>query len=155
MTSNEPLEHAFAQGGGPKKMGFVKSINESIAASELRRQLGARVQEILPDPAALDEKRLKVSLARIKYQSALTRAERVRSPGDESSDPAVEIALSNLAVAEDDLAAFPARPLLPFEITELLERAIDEAAEFIAVSSRDAEGQIVNPLFFGKIGGRS
>jgi hypothetical protein len=144
---NEALEHAFAERGGPKKMGFVKSISESVAAAELRRQLGPRIQQILPDPAALDEKRLKVSLLRIKHQSAVTRAERKESSLKRSSDPDVEAALRNLSEAQDELRAFAARSLLPFEITELLDQAITESKLLLAVSSRDAEGHIVNPIF--------
>jgi hypothetical protein len=73
---HEGLEHAFAMGGGPKKMGFVRSIDESAPAAELRRYLGPDVQKLLPDTGVLDQKRLAVSLARIKQQAALGRVER-------------------------------------------------------------------------------
>jgi hypothetical protein len=66
---NEGLEHAFAICGGPKKMGFVRSIDEPSTLAELRRYLGPAVRYLLPDPEALDKRRLAVSLERIKHQA--------------------------------------------------------------------------------------
>jgi hypothetical protein len=68
-SRNEPLSNVFAERGGPKKMGFVRSIDQSYASAELRRYLGPNVQKLLPDQSTLDQRRLAVSTVRIKHQA--------------------------------------------------------------------------------------
>jgi len=151
---HEGLEHAFAECGGPKKMGFLKSIDESVAAGELRRQLGSEVHRLLPNAAALEEKRVKASLARIKHQSALARAERRKGMGASDAIEAKEvisITSAALAQAEEELKAFPARPILPFELAELLDEAIELSQTFFAVSSRDAGLHVVDLFFLERL----
>jgi hypothetical protein len=153
-TRDESLEHAFAERGGPRKMGFLKSINESTAAAELRRHLGSDVVRLLPDAAALDEKRLKASLARIKYQGALGRVARrggIDAPEAASEKEGLGNAAIALAQAEEDLRAFPARAIMPFEVPELLDTALNESKAFLAISSRDAGAHCVDHRFLKKL----
>lgn len=151
---DEALEHSFAERGGPKKMGFVKSIDELATTAELKKQLGSDVQKLLPDGASLEEKRIKVSISRIKYQAALVRAERrggVDAPEAADERLLVESAKTELSEAEAHLRSFPARPILPFEIAELLDEALETTQSFLAISSRDAGGHIVDAVFLRKL----
>jgi hypothetical protein len=151
---NEGLEHAFAVGGGPKKMGFVRSIDESSTWSELRRHLGPDVQKLLPDPEALDRRRLAVSLARIKHQACMGRLERrggSNAPEAAPEKEQLELASAALSEAEAEMRAFPARPMLPFEIKELLDAALESCQSLLVISSRDLNRAIVDGRFFKRI----
>jgi len=153
---HEGLEHAFAIGGGPKKMGFVRSINESSTAAELRRYLGPEVQRLLPDTSSLDQKRLAVSIARLKHQAALGRAERrggINAPEAAEERKAVESASLALSEAEAELRTFPARPVLPFEVAELLDDALNRCQSLLIISSRDLGKSVVDRRFLGRIEG--
>lgn len=150
---HEGLEHAFAERGGPKKMGFVRSIDESATAAELRRNLGAEVVELLPDTKSLEEKRIAVSVARLKHQAAVARSERA---GDRASDElkdAVEQSLTNLQSAQGDLSKFPARPLAAYEPVELLEQALKSTRRNLFISSRGIDESVVDALFLKRLSG--
>jgi hypothetical protein len=150
---NEALEHAFAMGGGPKKMGFVRSIDESSTAAEIRRYLGSDVQNLSPEVKLLDQKRLAVSLARIKQQSTLAKAERrsgIDAPEAIEERRAYDAAVIALSNAEAELRAFPARPVLPFEIPELLDEALKSCQRLLVISSRDL-GSIVDWTFVKRV----
>jgi hypothetical protein len=147
---NEVLEHAFAERGGPKKMGFLRAIDESAAASDLRRYLGPEILKKVAEPTSLEEKRLAVSLARIKHQAALTRAERqlLHNTSEESAESEAAAAAGEaLAEAEAELAAFPARPTAPFEVEELLDGALDRCERLLVASSRTVDRSIVDASF--------
>ncbi len=146
---NPELTRVFAERGGPKKMGFLKAIDESSTAGDLRRHLGVEVTKLLPDAVALDEKRLAVSLARIKYQAAVVRWERRagRESGsdlEESSVSTIDEAAANLTEAERQLREFPARPIAPYELVELLQQALKEARRILTISSRALDASFVD-----------
>jgi hypothetical protein len=149
---NEPLEHAFAERGGPKKMGFLRSIDESAAVADLRRYLGSDILKKVVDQASCEERRLAVSLARIKHQAALTRAE--RGPAhDDASASAEAVAASGdlLAEAEAELRAYAARPIAPFEISEFLEDALERSERLLIASSRTVDRSVVDPQFLRRL----
>lgn len=151
---NEALEHAFAERGGPKKMGFLKAIDESAALSDLRRYLGPDILKKVAEQESLEDKRLAVSLARIKHQAALTKAER-QSAIDPSAGLAdregVALAAQALADVEAELAGFAARPIAPFEIAELLEAAFERCDSQLFASSRIVDRSVVDPLFLKRL----
>lgn len=151
---DEALSHAFAERGGPKKMGFIKSIDESVAASDLKKHLGQAVQSLLPDAASLEEKHLAVAMARIKQQAAVSRAERYGDPASAEArtlSEAVDSAIKDLAIAEDDLRKFPARPVAPFEGPEFLERALVEVRNVLMISSKSVHGSIADRRFMKQL----
>jgi len=149
---NEAIEHAFAERGGPKKMGFLRSIDESAAAADLRRYLGSDILKKIAEQASCEEKRLAVSLARIKHQAALTRAERGQFHDDPSASAEAIVASGELlAEAEAELAAFAARPIAPFEISEFLEDALEHSKRLFIASSRTVDRSIVDPKFLKRL----
>lgn len=136
-TRLEALEHAFAEKGGPKKMGFIKDLNESNAVGAIRRHLGQETIRRLPDPADHDAKRIRVSLARLRRDIAAVQLE--NSPeGSENVDArrALTLAEQELAAADESLRSSDARPIAVYEVPELIERAIVRSQEFLAISSR-------------------
>jgi hypothetical protein len=152
---HEALSHVFAERGGPRKMGFVRSIEESSTAAELRRYMGSGVAPLLPNQSELDEKRLEVSIARIKYQFEITKAERIAGvdPVSLSPSPDVEAAARILERRESDLRSFPARPVAPFEIPELFALALEQTQSLLMISSRGLHSSFVDPLFLKRLQG--
>lgn len=150
---HEGLSHAFAERGGPKKMGFIKAIDESSTAADLRRYLGTEVQRLLPDAAALDEKRLGVSVARMKLQTAIVLEERKGFSASEGGpEPeSIRLARSRLEEAERDLTAFPARPVAAFEIPEMLALALKKATKLLMISSRKVDRSVIEPSFLKRL----
>jgi hypothetical protein len=147
---HEGLEHAFAVHGGPKKMGFLRSIDESSTTAELRRYLGPEVQKLLPDTEELTSKRLAVSLARIKHQVCLGRVERrggINAPEVAQEKEQLEAAFGILSEAETQLRTFPARPVLPYEIAEHLSIALDACQSLLVISSRNLGRAVVDARF--------
>jgi len=145
---HEALSHIFAERGGPRKMGFVKSIEESSTATELRRYMGSDVVKLLPDQSELDARRLAVSIARIKHQAAIIRAERIAAADPSlSASSEVEATARMLEQVEGDLRSFAARPVAPFEIPELFELALEQTQSLLMISSRGLHSSFVNSLF--------
>ncbi len=141
---NLELEHAFASRGGPKKMGFIKSVNESATMAALRKYVGPASHSHQLDGVDLDERRIAVSIARFKRQTALARSE--RSGGDNKGDVDAATAAA-VNEAEDKLGAVPSRPLAPYEPAELLELALEKCRTLLMISSRTVDRSIVNEQF--------
>lgn len=148
----EAISHTFAERGGPKKMGFLKAIDESLTAADLRKYLGSDVHRMLPDTEELDERRLAVSVARIKVQAAEVLAERAAAhPNHAVLSASLNEARERLKQAERDLAAFAARPISPYEKVEFLSLALASASKFLAISSRTADHSVVSPSFIKRL----
>jgi hypothetical protein len=146
---HEGLEHAFAARGGPKKMGFVRAIDESTTVSELRRYLGADVLDLLPDAEELDERRVAVSMARLRYQTAVNRAE--RSGGALEASAAIDETALALARAENELANFPARAIAPYEHAELMAVALERCEKRLLISSRTLQRSVMDGPFIRRL----
>ncbi len=151
---DEALSHAFAERGGPRKMGFIKAIDESVAASEIKKHLGQLVQSLLPDAASLERKHLAVAMARIKHQAAVNRAERFDNPASaeaRKASEAVDNAITELNTAEEDLRGFAARPAAPFEGPEFLTRALTEVRHVLMISSTSVDAFVEDGLFMMRL----
>jgi hypothetical protein len=151
---NEALEHAFAERGGPKKMGFLQAIDESAAVADLRRYMGSDILKKVAEQESLEEKRLAVSFARIKHQAALTKAERrsaIDASGASTETEAVASTAEALAQAEAELSAFAARPIAPFEVEELLHSAFERCERLLIASSRTVDQSVVDPSFLKRL----
>ncbi|MDF0695624.1 hypothetical protein PYR71_03680 [Rhizobium sp. MC63] len=148
----EAISHTFAERGGPKKMGFLKAIDESATAADLRKFLGPDVHRMLPDAEELDERRMAVSVARIKFQAAEVLAERGSAhPEHAILRAGLNEARQRLTQAVEELASFAARPIAPYERAEFLDLALTQSSKFLAISSRTADRSIVNPQFLKKL----
>jgi hypothetical protein len=151
---HEWLEHAFAQGGGPRKMGFVRSIDESTSSAALKRHLGPEAARLLPNPAVMEEKKFAVATARLKFQIAARQAARSQKNGIGQGAPssvAAESASNLLHVAEEDMRAVPARPLAVYEIADLLGDAVENCSRLLAISSRDLGAHIATERLVKRI----
>ena len=150
---HEDLSHAFAERGGPKKMGFLKAIDESVTAAKLRRYLGSEVQKLLPDPKALEKELVAVSMARMKLQIAKAKDERQGGVAVEAGlhSDAVAEALNRVHDAEEGLRRFPARAISVFELPELIVRAMQGARSKLWFTSKGVDSSVIDGPFFNTI----
>ncbi|CAN5923021.1 hypothetical protein BH11PSE3_BH11PSE3_12430 [soil metagenome] len=142
------LEHAFANRGGPKWMGFIKSVNESATMSELRKYVGPAAQNLSSNLVDIDKRRIAVSLAKFRHETALARAER----GGQSAESANEAeAATALTDAEQKLREPPARPVAAYEPAEFLDTALDKSRTLLMISSRTVDRAVVDASFIGRL----
>ncbi len=148
------ISNIFSERGGPKKMGFIKSVDQSTTASDLRRYLGKDVQALLPEQAELDGLQLAVSTAKIKQQAARTKAERATErDGSVPKDAreALEAADQMLRNARMELNRFQARPVAPFELSEMLNEALCSAKSQLLISSYQVDDSVVDAIFLKRL----
>lgn len=149
---HEALSHAFSERGGPKKMGFIRNIDESTTAAQLRGYLGPDVQKLLPGQVALDEKRLAVSICKMKLQTAISSSMRSGiEPEQVNESVEVRNAMLALETADRELTAFAARPTAVYELVEFLERALKSANSRLFISSRYIDESVVTPSFVKRV----
>lgn len=151
---NEDLERAFAEAGGPVKMGFVQTISESAAASALRRHLGNDIVDRLPDPKLYEDNIINVSTSKLKVEIANQRLNQAneRNQHDVELENALHLALTELEIAEGQLNNFPARAVEPYECPELLSKALKQCKTLLAISSFGLDPHIVTQDFVASIG---
>jgi hypothetical protein len=124
----------------------------SATFADLRRYLGPEIQQYLTlDAAMLEERRIAVSLARLKYQAALSRKERA---GDRASPEIIEAVRATSAAldeAHEQLLQFPARSIAPYEPAELLDRALETTTSNLLISSRTLDRSVVDARFLKRL----
>lgn len=142
---SEVHERAFAEHGGPRKMGFLKDVGGREQRRLLEKLVGKPLLKRLPNPAEL-------TAARREEAEALTALAALgeisaRTPNLRKGDP-VEAALSaaeqRLQVAKFNLDAFELRPLACFELEELLDEAIDSARSELLITSAGVRGSVMH-----------
>ncbi len=143
---SEAYERAFAENGGPRKMGFVRAMTGSDAKKHLERLVGRTVCRSMPDPASLKDARTEEAQALLEVDSTRPVASRVFGRA-RASNPAVlalAAAEERLATARHALDSFEARPLACYEQTELLDIALKDARRSLIITSAGIQPTIVN-----------
>lgn len=133
---SETHERAFAENGGPKKMGFVRMIADGGARRRLERLVGRDAVRALPDPQGLKATRKEEAEARAQIRSIEPAAEVSRSR--RAGNPAVvalAVAKERHAVAMHQLDTVQLRPLACYEQNELLQEAVNSARKSLLVTS--------------------
>ncbi|WP_324827831.1 hypothetical protein [Qipengyuania zhejiangensis] len=132
----ESHERAFAQNGGPKKMGFVKAVGNRSSQAWLRRLIGGEVIQALPSPQTWQDLRLEEAEARRQkrvaedaLESAQTNSSRTRVMA------ALDEAKERYALSRHSLDVLPARQLSCFEQDEILREAMNEAKASLVVTT--------------------
>lgn len=145
---HEEVSHKFTERGGPKKMGFLKSIDEASTANDLKKYLGSDTLKFLPANDELEEAKSHVNTERIKLQAAEAHSDRSYGrPEEETALEAVAVAKENLKSAENTLLGFAARPIAPYENAEFLEMALAKTERTLSVSTKSIDRSVVTPLF--------
>jgi hypothetical protein len=133
---SESHERAFAENGGPKKMGFVRMISDDGVRRRLERLVGRDAVRSLPDPLSLAANRKEEAEARAQIRSIEPAAE--LSGTRRTTNPAVvalNAAKERHAVAMHDLDAVQLRPLACYEQNELLHEAVTNTRRNLLVTS--------------------
>ncbi len=139
-------ERSFAEHGGPRKMGFVRAVQESGSMRSLGRFFGGALTASLPDGPRLAARRKEEAEASTQLRSVELAVEASRSG---RPSPAVSQALSvakgRLSAARRDLDAFELRPLACYEQSELLAEAIAGATRSLTITSAGLQPSMLTP----------
>ena len=143
---SESHERAFAENGGPRKMGFVRMMGDSADRRRLDRLVGRDVIRAVPDPQRVRSARKEEAVARAQVRSIEPAAETGR--GRSGTSPAV-IALSQArerhALAMHELDAMEVRPLACYEQNELLHEAVKNATRALSITSAGLQPSVLPP----------
>jgi hypothetical protein len=149
---SEPHERAFAENGGPRKMGFVKAIDESDGRRRLDRLIGKNLVAALPDAASLRSLRMDEATAKAEIRTiapALEQEGRQRRPNP--AQAAMAAAKERHKVAQHAIEALPMRMMAPFEQGELLREAFNTAESKLFASTAGVQAVIVEGYLLREI----
>ncbi|WP_439924385.1 hypothetical protein [Nitrobacter sp. JJSN] len=141
---SDAYELAFAQHGGPRKMGFVRAISDTDLSKKLEKMVGRPMYRSMPHPDAIRAAR-KLEVDSLVEVDTLRRAAAGLPP--HGSDPvaaALVVAEERLEVARHEIDAFEVRPLACFEQNELLDAALKSARKSLVITSAGIQPSIVN-----------
>ncbi|TXG96355.1 MAG: hypothetical protein E6R08_09700 [Nevskiaceae bacterium] len=142
---SDACELAFAHNGGPKKMGFLRTVAEIDLSKKLEKMVGRAIHRSMPDRNAMKAARKMevdglVELDSVKRAAAGSRLHR-------SSPLAVAMAAAEkrLETARQEMDAFEVRPLACYEQIELLDTALKKARKSLVITTAGIQSFIVNP----------
>lgn len=130
---SEHHERAFAEHGGPKKMGFLKALAESDTSRQLERFIGKQTVRSYPDRAELRSLRKAEAEAEATIRDTAPVAD--RGGKGSPAKAALSSAKDNLALATRQLAAYSTRPLECYEQYSLLLVAMEQARNRLLVTT--------------------
>lgn len=130
---SELHERAFAENGGPKKMGFLKALSESDAKNQIDAILGKQTAKAFPPRADIIALRRMQSDAEAEVRNTVTAAERGAKGNPASA--AFAVAQENLAKVAAMLANYPVRPMEVYEQKDLLDEALVGAKTRLLITS--------------------
>lgn len=148
---SEVHERTFAQHGGPRKMGFLKSIGERGKRRALERLLGKDIMRRLPDPAQMPALRKAEADASEEVRAAEPAAQLRRQSRGGPAITALKAAQERLLLARHDLDTFPIREMAPFEQDEILIEALENARQSLLITSAGLSSGTVNGYFLRDI----
>lgn len=133
---SESHERAFAENGGPRKMGFVRMIAEGKVRRQLERLVGKDAIKLLPNPQSLRQIRKEEADAVAEVRSIepaveFGRNRRASSP----AAAALAAARERVLIARHELDSLPLRPLACYEQDELLAEATEQARRALMITS--------------------
>lgn len=138
-------ERAFAEHGGPRKMGFVKALTDRDARRRIEKIAGKDLVRSYPSKEAMAEVRREEQEAEIAIRSLRSAAH-----GAIRNAP-VQVALRNaqerLSIASHALQSMQVRPLACYEQDELLDEALTSARRSLVITSAGVQPLPVNGYF--------
>lgn len=116
------------------------------SVKETRKRIADQIETLL-------DGKLSVSVARMKLQTAIAVEERRNSAAvlNGPEPESVRSARLELEEAEENLRAFPARPISPFELPELLDKATSSAESLLIISSRRLDRSVIDGAFLKRL----
>ncbi|UAB88707.1 hypothetical protein I5192_15990 [Ruegeria sp. SCSIO 43209] len=139
---SEQHERAFAERGGPKKMGLIKAVSEGRTRQYLQRVVGREMVKSFPDPNELVEARRQHLAAESEVRSILPAAQYKKRSS--AAAKALQEANEKLKVAEHSLLSMTTRPLACYEQQDLLDEAIANATHSLIITSAGVQPLLLN-----------
>lgn len=141
---SEIHERAFAEHGGPRKMGFLKIAEERDERRRLERVVGKEIIRRFPDPAIMLAIRKEEADAHEEVRRTLPAAQASRNKKANPAIAALKAANERLSLARHEIDTMPIRGMAPFDQLELLEEAIRNARRSLVVTTAGISPGIVN-----------
>ncbi len=138
-------ERAFAEHGGPRKMGFVKTLSEGDAQKRIEKLAGRDLARSGPAREMVAEARREELDAEVAVRSL-----RAAAQGASQNAPAtiaLRAAEERLQVALHSLGSMPVRHLACYEQNELLDEALRGARRSLLVTTAGIQPLTVNGYF--------
>lgn len=142
-------ERTFAENGGPRKMGFVKSVGEGDARRRLERLVGKETIRSFPTRERMSELRADHLEAEVEIRSVAGAASVAgrNSPAGQAHRAAQE----RLSIADHAIQSIPMRALACFEQGILLEEATSSARRSLIITSAGLQPHTANNYFLRAI----
>lgn len=146
---SEPHERAFAENGGPRKMGFLKSLAETDPKKQLDLLLGKQAARAFPSKSDLAALRKEQADAEVVIRNTGPAAE--RGGKGNPAVAALSSAQQRLSYANEELSKFPFRPLACYEQNSLLLEALENAESRLVISSHGLQPRLMNGIVMRQI----
>jgi hypothetical protein len=137
-------ELAFAQHGGPRKMGFVRAISDADLSKKLEKMVGRPMYRSMPDREAMTAARKSEVESLVEVDSVRKAAVGLPPRGPNPVAAALAAAEERLHVARQEMDAIEVRPLACYEQNELLDEALKAARKSLIITSAGIQPSIVN-----------
>lgn len=143
---SEAHERAYAQHGGPKKMGFLKAIEAAPSAKALERVVGKDALRNGPSKNTIEEARKQEAdaLSEVAEIEPAVRVLPERARRSAEATVALDAAMQRAALAKHALNSFPLRPLACFEQEEILDDILGKTKRSLLLTSAGLQGSILN-----------
>jgi hypothetical protein len=140
---SDAYELAFAQHGGPRKMGFVRAIADTDLSKKLEKMVGRPMYRNTPDRDAMRAARKMEVDSLVEVDSVRRAAAGLQPRGPNPVAAALVAAEERLEVARHEMDAFEVRPLACYEQFELLDEALKASRKSLVITSAGIQPSIV------------
>lgn len=146
---SEAHERAFAEHGGPRKMGFLKALSESDARKRLEKVCGRDLVRAFPPQTELICLRQAEAAAEAEVRSLRPAAE----GGGRNSPAALALSAADekLRVSCHTINTLDIRPLESYEVASLLHEALESSKQKLLITSAGLQASIVNAYMLRQI----
>lgn len=144
--ASDAHERLYASNGGPRKMGFVKSIEAAPSKKSLERLVGRDAFRQMVGREELDLARKEEAEARLEVQSiepAVAAMPR-RSRNGSDAAMALDAAHQRAALASHAINSHSIRPLACYEQYEILDEVLESCQRSLLVTSAGLQPSILN-----------
>jgi hypothetical protein len=146
---SEAHERAFAENGGPRKMGFVRALADSDMRRRLNRLIGREAISAFPDPSLVQSLRREEAEGEAQVRGLEPAAQDGRS--NTIARHALRSARERLHAARHALDAMAVRPLACHEQSRLLEEALRDVSKSLIITSAGLQPLVVNGFFLRQL----
>jgi len=144
--ASEAHERIYAGNGGPRKMGFAKSVEAAPSKKSLERLVGRDALRNMVGGEELALARKQEAEARLEVQSIEPAVAAIprRARSDSEAANALDAARQRAALAKHVLNSYSIRPLACYEQQEILDEVLGNCQRSLLVTSAGLQASILN-----------